>query len=311
MLTNERLRPSLPRFLALLLLCLPIVLGACRRSAETAVNSPGAAAGRKPLNVGPPSGKGGAPEGGPRGAGEGKAVHPEELHLPPPPARQLFVSNRAPSEGDGTEARPWKDLQSALRKLQPGDRLVILPGNYAGSWAIDASCAAGSKEQPIEVHAKVNAVLKPDGNLPPLRVSQKGWTLIGLEIVPGKSTGPALEIAGAQDLLISHAHLHDGRGDGVRIEPGSERITIEKSHIHIFGARGGPAARRAEVTGLRIAPGTRDVVVRSSKIHNIAGPPVKVLTPEEYGAPGTPRLAAATGINLEGLEQEANWPEAD
>ena len=257
---------------------------------------------------GPPPGKGGAPEGGPRGAGAGRAEHPEELKLDPPKGRLLWVASRGESGGDGSEARPFNDLQAALRQLRPGDRLVMRPGRYFGPVRIDESCAEGTGETPIELYARVDAVLEGRNGEPVLTVARRGWKLIGLEIEPGREGGPALVAAGAKDLVVYKGHFHDGWGDGVWIEPGSERVTFDTTHIHIFGPRGGPPEKRSGVVGLRIAPDTRGIAVVASNIHNIAGPPVKVLSPLEYGKPA---LRVAEAPRIEKTTQLENWPERD
>ena len=94
------------------------------------------------------------------------------------------------------------------------------------------------------------------------------------------------------------------------IGPESKGITLAQVHIHGFGRSGGRPDQRREVIGLRIAPGTRGITVKGSKIQNIAGPPVKVLTPAEFGpGPDGKPYQPAAGVDLGNLETVANWPE--
>lgn len=259
----------------------------------------------RPAGAGPPPGA--------RSAADGELRdHPEELTLEPPPGREFFVWNNAPAGGDGSVRRPWNDLRSAMKNVRPGDRLVLLPGRYNGPIVIDDAYPAGEPGRPIELYSRVDAVFVPGGDEPVVSIRRNGWTLIGAEIEPLKNVAPALEIANASDVTIRKAHLHDGAGNGVHVDPGSERVTIEDSHIHMFGARRGKSGKgaTAEVFGVRIAPGTRDVTLRRCNIHNISGPTVKVLTPAEFeAAGGAGGLPPASGVNLEKTLQQANWPE--
>src|SRR6476659_5524859 len=59
----------------------------------------------------------------------------------PSPARTFHVSLRAAGPGDGSSTRPWKDLNSALRSLAAGDRLVVSEGEYPGGIRIDGACS--------------------------------------------------------------------------------------------------------------------------------------------------------------------------
>lgn len=267
-----------------------------------------AGAGGDESRPGPPPGKGGPPEGGPRGAGRNLSEHPEELKLPPAKGRTLWVYGGAAAGGDGSEARPWKDLQAALRQLRAGDRLVVKIGKYVGPFSIDESCADAPPDNPIEVHTKVDAVLRASGDAPVLTVKRRGWTFHGLDIEPGRGGGPALVIDGGKDLRFSHGHFHDGWGDGVWIQPGSERVTFETTHIHIFGPRGGPPAGRRTVIGVRVAPGTSGIAFVGSNLHNIGGPPVKVLTPSEFG---DTKLVPAAEVRMQQTTVVENWPETD
>jgi len=264
------------------------------------------------LPPGPPPGKGGAPDVEPRGAGRGKAEHPDELKLPPAKGNTFWASAKPGPEGDGTREQPFRDLQAALRRLRPGDRITLLPGDFRASFVIDERCAEGTAEAPIEVVGRVNAIVRGGADSPTIAVKRSGWNLLGLDIVPGNHTGPAVEIAGARDVLLFRCHLHGGDGDGLVIGPGSERITLAQIHIHGFGRVGGPPQRRAEVAGLKIAPGTRGITVKGSKIQNVNGPPVKVLTPAEYGpGPNRKLLPPAAELDLGALETVTNWPETN
>jgi hypothetical protein len=68
-----------------------------------------------------------------------------------PAQRTFFAAADAAAEGDGSETKPWKDVQKALCRLRPGDRLVMQPGVYSGRIVIAEGCADGSPGAPIQV----------------------------------------------------------------------------------------------------------------------------------------------------------------
>src|SRR5262245_16206250 len=85
----------------------------------------------------------------------------------PPPLRTFYAMPSVAEEGDGSEARPWKDLQAALCALSPGDRLIVKPGVFLGSFEVSGPCRDGTEEAPIQVVMK-GAILRPSSERPAL-----------------------------------------------------------------------------------------------------------------------------------------------
>jgi hypothetical protein len=48
-----------------------------------------------------------------------------------PNQRLLFVSETAKEPGDGSSAKPYPDLQTAIDSAKTGDQIIVLPGTYA------------------------------------------------------------------------------------------------------------------------------------------------------------------------------------
>ena len=61
----------------------------------------------------------------------------------PEPRRTFYVSVESPEGGDGSEKHPWKNLQFGLDQLEPGDRLVVIPGIYEGPFSIGKRLSGG------------------------------------------------------------------------------------------------------------------------------------------------------------------------
>jgi hypothetical protein len=232
-------------------------------------------------------------------------VHEDELELPPAIARTVYVKSRAQEPGDGSAERPWADLQAAFSELRPGDRLVILPGNYDGPFLIDDRCSEGTEQAPIEVWGKINATLRIRSEQPVLTVQKAYWHLIGLEIIPGKKGSAALVISGdgARGVRYDRGHARDGWGDGIIIGPGASDITITGSHLHHFGHD----RFNLEASTITIYPGTRDIVIEHNNIHNMPGEPIRVITPEEAVELGGDTLPAAENVMVRDNEIKDNW----
>ncbi len=177
----------------------------------------------------------------------------------PPPARTFHVSARAADAGDGSASRPWKDLDSALRSLSPGDRLVVSEGEYPGGLRIDDRCPAGTEAAPIQVVFE-KAVFKPSpAATPVLTVSRSFWRFEGFAAELGDAAAPAFvaEGAGARGITLDRARIVDGSGAAIRIGAGASRVTVANSSLF-------PSPRRrfaGDGSGIEIGDGTRDILV--------------------------------------------------
>lgn len=156
----------------------------------------------------------------------------------PAPKRTFFISAKAEPDGDGTEARPWRDLQTSLCRLEPGDRLVMRPGNYRGAFVIDDTCKAGTAEAAIQVYAEEDAIITAGTKgQASLTMRKPFWVLEHIEIMGGKGREPAIVIEGpgAHDILLNDLHPHNGWTHGIVIGREARRVTLANSHIHNFG----------------------------------------------------------------------------
>jgi parallel beta helix pectate lyase-like protein len=182
-------------------------------------------------------------------------------------ARRLrYVSPDAAEGGDGSLEHPWKDLNTAFCGLLPGDRLLLTPAVYEGTFRVGSDCHAGTAELPIQVFAR-HAFLKPKGDADVLTVEQPHWQFWEVQIALGHSGVAGFVTRGSQahDIDVDQSHIYEGRGPAVRISAGSSRIKISNSHIH-------------QATGIRIDAGTRDVTIITSHVHHNFGAAVTIGT---------------------------------
>ncbi len=172
------------------------------------------------------------------------------------PRRLLYVSADAKAEGDGSENRPWKELQAALCRLEPGDRLVLLPGIYAGAVRIGESCKPGRADAPIQVFGEEAFFHAAEGAYA-LTVSRPFWHFYHMQMVLDRPGAKGVAVLGeeAHDIVFDRGHVYEGPGVAILIGAASARVSISNSHVHQTG-------------GIRIESGARDVELHHNKIHH-------------------------------------------
>ncbi|MEO8430694.1 MAG: right-handed parallel beta-helix repeat-containing protein [Acidobacteriota bacterium] len=184
---------------------------------------------------------------------------PEKTPYDPkfPEARRLrYVAVDAVRGGNGSFEKPWNDLQQALCGLEPGDRLVLASGIYAGSFKVAGPCRAGTAEAPIQVFSR-HAFLKPSGAGDVLTVQKPHWQFweVQIALLDSESAGFVTSGPEAHDIALDQSHVYEGKGPAVRLEAGSSRVTLSNCHIH-------------QSTGVRVDAGTSDVTLIGNHIHH-------------------------------------------
>ncbi len=172
------------------------------------------------------------------------------------PRRVFYVSADAKVEGDGSETRPWKELQAALCRLEPGDRLVLLPGLYSGAVRIGESCKPGRADAPIQVFGEEAFFHAAEGAFA-LTVSRPFWHFYHMQMVLDRPGAKGFAVLGedAHDIVFDRGHVYEGAGVAILLGSGSARVSISNSHVHQSG-------------GIRIEAGARDVELHHNKIHH-------------------------------------------
>jgi hypothetical protein len=174
----------------------------------------------------------------------------------PEPRRTRYVSSAASGPGDGSLEHPWKDLQEALCRLEPGDRLLLAADIYAGSFRIAGACRSGTADRPIQVFAR-HAFLKPAGAGDVLTVERAHWQFWEMQIALLDSASAGFVTTGpeAHDIALDQSHIYEGRGPAVRLAAGSSAVTLSNCHIH-------------QSSGVEIDAGTRGVTLVNNHIHH-------------------------------------------
>ena len=113
------------------------------------------------------------------------------------PLRLRYADPAAAAGGDGSLAAPYNDLQAAFCALVPGDRLVLVPGDFTAPARVDAAngCVDGTATNPIQVTALPGSrlVLDPLETGVAVQVRLAWWQFQGLDIDSSGSSASAFE----------------------------------------------------------------------------------------------------------------------
>jgi len=194
------------------------------------------------------------------------------------------------SEGDGTAEAPWSGLQFALERLKPGDRLIVIGGDYQGPFAIGSASQDGTPDNPITIVFNSNALLTgvPEGEIcesAVLTVGRSHWMFQGITITPQFCDAGMRFVDRVDGSVVESPHIFGGVGSGIVVADTATNIQIVEPHLHHLGSLEGKdkeAKRRdrlmrdedqleASNTAAIWAPES-GVTVSGGKIHNHFGP---------------------------------------
>lgn len=189
-------------------------------------------------------------------------------------ARRTFFVAEGKEAGDGSETRPWTDLQQALRALQPGDRLRVAKGTYRGSLAVDGRCRDGTREHPIQLLFARDAVIVPAEGQPAIAIRRSHWRISGPLLRLGESAATGIDVAGSS-VSIDAAQISGGTANGIRIGRDATAVTISNC---ILSKRN---IARPTAAGVEIEGGAAEVVLTHNRFHVHRGGSIRI------GAPGS------------------------
>ncbi len=206
---------------------------------------------------------------------------PYDPHFPEA-RRMRYAAADAASAGDGSAGHPWKDLQDALCRLEPGDRLVVASGIYAGSFRVAGSCRDGTAEAPIQVFARHAFLKAAEGGGDVLTIERAHWQLweVQIALLDSPVAGFVTAGPGAHDIAVDQSHIYEGEGPAVLIKAGSAGVTLTNCHIH-------------QSRGVRIEAGASRITLRNNHIHHNRAASVTV-------GGGADSTATAREIAIEG-----------
>ena len=131
-------------------------------------------------------------------------------------AEPRFVSVSGDNAAAGSESAPWRTIQHACDRLNPGDVLNVLPGVYEEKIQVRVS---GVESNPITIQGRPGAV-----------ISGKG--VKGADLIHIKDQG-YLKITGFE--LRDNLHVNDG--SGIRVEGHGSHLELRNNRIHEIRGR--------------------------------------------------------------------------
>ena len=130
--------------------------------------------------------------------------------------RTWYVDAAGPADGDGSEERPFQDVESALDAATPGTRILVRAGTYP---PVSASGVQGEPGRPIAVVTEGAVVLDAGGSGTVLRLSDARYLVLeGLELRGAGVHGMNLDDGGSYDtpaeFIVLRGITIDGAGSG-------------------------------------------------------------------------------------------------
>ncbi|MFS0839497.1 right-handed parallel beta-helix repeat-containing protein [Paenibacillus sp. 1P03SA] len=125
-------------------------------------------------------------------------------------------------------------LQSALKNALPGDRIVLAPGTYKGTFS---SAVNGTKANPITIESRdpanqavVSGTSAGGGYC--LKITGDNWVIRNLKFTNAQK---GIILDNSNDTLISGVEVYGIGYEGVHFRDGSSRGILENSYIHDTG----------------------------------------------------------------------------
>lgn len=142
--------------------------------------------------------------------------------------------------GDGSEGSPWRNFASVLRRLRPGDTLLVKTGTYGNTStgpAINIEGVNGAAGAPITIAAapgqQVNIL---GGGWQVIRVSGSSYVDVrGFDVsgsaASDRSTANGIEVNGAHHVRVVANTVHDVGGGGIG-GVGANHVTIDSNRVY-------------------------------------------------------------------------------
>lgn len=162
-----------------------------------------------------------------------------------------------------SESEAWSSLNRVTStNLAPGDQVLLSRGSV---WS-DALLLEepGTESQPITFRSY------GDGDAPVfsrLTVDAGYYQFDGLVVDHNKSTGDAVRIRNAHDVVLRNMVVRNGTGDGIDVT-NADGLLIDGLLIHHFLA--GSFDTQADAHGI-VASATRGITIRNTEIHHVSG----------------------------------------
>jgi Concanavalin A-like lectin/glucanases superfamily/Right handed beta helix region len=159
-----------------------------------------------------------------------------------------YVAPAGSDANPGSEALPWRTVQRALDRLDPGERALVRGGVYEQNLRINH---AGTAEAPmaIEAYPGERPVLRPGVVSPsfPIRVTSDGAYVrvrgFVIEGATGSTSAGVYVSSPAHHVELSNNEIRGGEGHGILLDGDTASVHILGNHIHHNGSLIGGAQK--------------------------------------------------------------------
>ncbi|MFP3904635.1 MAG: right-handed parallel beta-helix repeat-containing protein [Armatimonadota bacterium] len=166
-------------------------------------------------------------------------------------AADFHVSPDGDDDAAGTADAPWQTLEKASQGLQPGDTVILMPGDYAGQWKPQAD---GTADQPITLKAQTRRAVRLIGsgnNTHAVHIEGRSHIQVeGLCIQPEPRKGRWMLVRDSSNITITDCQMQDGTGGMPFHIDGCDQVRMQNCLIRRFV--GGNMARVSNSTHVLI-----------------------------------------------------------
>jgi hypothetical protein len=228
------------------------------------------------------------------------------------PERIFYVASGGDDEAFGGSEEPWADLQTSLKKLRPGDRLVLRSGSYTGPFFIDEGCQNASEARPIEIVGETGAKLVSGATSseaigfwnPVLLINRAGWVLRNFQVDGGDFESVGIQVLeGGRQTLLRDLSVVNGGSAAITLGPRLQDTVLRNVVLRNTKGVGGGVGHGVVVLG-----GSSNLVLAANFIHHNSGDGIHVLgshvLPFEVGSIGN--LLATSGLVITGNDVHDN-----
>jgi hypothetical protein len=162
-----------------------------------------------------------------------------------PEAIYYVATNGNDSSGNGSSSRPWRSINTAIRRVPDGSKIMVRPGTYNGKVVMERIFSTGiiiQSERPYQAKLRNSSDKVVSGY-------GRGYTLTGFDIAHNP---------GASGTYIIQLWKSSGNGSS------GQRITIKDNVIH--------DSYHDDL--LKVNAGARDIVIQGNIFYNMGGPNV-------------------------------------
>jgi len=222
-------------------------------------------------------------------------------------------------EPAGTQSDPWIGLQAALDRLMPGDRLIVMSGQYGDTYRIGSQAQNGTPERPITVYFASDALLLGADpgfcEAESLMLEVSFWVFEGLNISPQGCSAGVRVGARVRSAAFNSLHISGAAKDGVVIDAGAEGVVLKDAHLHQIGTLEGKGRdtrgthrvpEESQYAAVKAQVGS--IALSGGKVHNIFGLPFVLTAGDGSTVTGEPLMTLVDrwGVSVN-VGQEKWW----